>query len=57
MEAYFKDQKLRQAKKTQSYVSSICKYVKKPSGGKERKQRYRPEYYKMSKNRKKVKVY
>ena len=29
METYFLDQKLRQAKETQSYVSSICKYVKK----------------------------
>ena len=29
MEAYFKDQKLRQAKKTQSNVRSICKNVSK----------------------------
>ena len=33
MEAYFKDQKLRQAKKTQSNVSSICNYVSKKASG------------------------
>ena len=56
MEAYFKEIKLRQAKKTQSNVSSICKYVsKKNSRAKKRKPRYRPEYNKMFKKSKRSK--
>ena len=50
LEAYFKDQKVRQAKKTQSNASAQHKYVSKiESLSKKRKPRYRTEYYKISK--------
>ena len=50
LEAYFKDQKVRQAKKTQSNASARHKYVSKiVSLSKKRKPRYRTEYYKISK--------
>ena len=37
MEAYFKDKKMRQAKKTQSNMSSICNYVSKKRLGQKKK--------------------
>ena len=50
LEAYFKDQKVRQAKKTQSNASAQHKYVSKiESLSKKRKPRYLTEYYKISK--------
>ena len=48
LEAYFKDQKIRQAKKTQSNASALHK-SKIESSSKKRKQRYRTEYFKMFK--------
>ena len=50
LDAYFKDQHVRQAKKTQSNASAQHKYVSKiKSLSKKRKPRYRTEYYKISK--------
>ena len=50
LEAYFKDQTVRQAKKTQSNASAQHKYVSKIySLSKKRKPRYCTEYYKISK--------
>ena len=50
LEAYFKDQTVRQAKKTQSNASAQHEYVSKiESLSKKRKPRYRTEYYKISK--------
>ena len=50
LEAYFKDQKVRQAKKTQSYASTQHKYVPKiESLSKKKKPHYRTECYKISK--------
>ena len=50
LEAYFKDQNVRQAKKTQSNACAQHKYASKiESLSKKRKPRYRTEYYKISK--------